>query len=358
VQVTPLGRVEGDVVFATRDVPTDSGARTELVAIPIAGGGGRVVVSYPGYGYPWLTSRLSPDGRRFAFETDRGDRVTRIAIADLIAGSLSWLNTDDTNTADAQPAWDPSGTRIAFVRGGGAASSVWVVNVDGSSLRQIAAPNGGTSYMHQWTPDGRAVAFYQGIGYDIVDITTGTRLHMDKVVSADASWRAADPRLVARGWESAAGGDLQYVFVGDGMTDTRNVLVRASAIAEFVVNPRWRPGRDEFLYEYTDSGTQPTRSELRIRTLAGTERRLAVQAGMPVWSSDGQSVAYIKGESVDLPGRGLGGSTLTVGVSAEIRAIDADGMNDRLLFRSSVPPGREFPPNWCVCNDALAIRRY
>jgi Tol biopolymer transport system component len=360
VQIAPLGNVRGDIVFGTRDASAaSSGPITELWAIPIASpSDARVVLRYPGHGTPGLSSRLSPDGRQFAFVMDRGDRVSRIAIADLVSGAFSWLKTDDSNTADAEPVWDPSGARMAFTRAApGSAAGVWVVNLDGSGLRQLVPPTQQPTYVHQWTPDGRAVAFYQGIGYDIVDVASGARVHMDKVVSADASWRRGSPSLLARGWDTASDGDLAYIFVADGASAARNVMVRASSVPEPVNDPRWRPGRDEFLYERVEAGP-PLRSELRIRSLSGSERTVAENAGMPVWTPDGSSVVYIRPETTDLPGQGEGGSTIKAIVSAEIRVVSADGGNDRVLYRSAPAPGQRLPPNWCVCNDALAVRRY
>jgi Tol biopolymer transport system component len=356
VQVAPLGSAKGDFVFATRDGSQGS----ELWAIPLTSGGAAasVVLRYPGNATPWLSSRLSPNGRRFAFEMDRGDRVRRIAIADLTTGSVSWLRTDDSNQHDTQPAWDRSGERIAFVRttqvAGQFDGSVWVVNVNGTGLRQIVPSSPAATYVHEWTADGRSVAFYQGVGYDVVDVANGSRVGMDKVVSADASWRNGLPALVAHGWDTVGSGDQQYIFVTDDAKTPRNVVVRARSTNDFLSSPRWRPGGDEFLYVYTDAGAQPRRSELRVRSLSGGERTVATEAGFPVWSPDGSSIVYVRSEEVAVPT--AGGGRATALSNAELRIVDADGRNDRLLYRPQVGPG-ESTSNWCVCNDALATRR-
>src|SRR5204863_4595677 len=122
--------------------------------------GGSALIRYPGYATPWLSGRLSPDGSHYAFELDRGDGVRRIAIANLLDGSVKWLRTDDTNTSETQPIWSPSGGRIAFVRGiGSTSASIWVIDADGSGVRRLLSLDEGSSvYMHQWTPDGRYVA--------------------------------------------------------------------------------------------------------------------------------------------------------------------------------------------------------
>ena len=206
--------------------------------------------------------------------------------------------------------------------------------------------------MHQWTPDGRYVAFYQGIGYDTVDVSTGSRVHMNNVVSADASWRLASPHLVAHAYTSVSGGDEQTIFLADDAAGVRKVLARGLSVSEFVSAPRWRPNGDEFVYAFNDYIT--ARRELRVRSLSGAERVLPVSGESATWTTDGSAIVYIRGEEVQLPWSGEGAQRALV--LAEIRVIDADGSGDRLLYSAKAENG-QLPPNWCVCNDAVATRR-
>src|SRR2546425_2541269 len=281
VETSPLGNVRGEYVFATRDVQTSSVAFGELWAIPLANGAGALsLVRYPGFASSFLSSRLSPDGTRYAFPVDRGDGKRRIVIVNLADGSMRWLRTDDTSASDAEPAWDPSGTRVAFVRseaGPEAQESLWVVSADGSGLKRLVPPAAAPVFVHQWTPDGRQVAFHRDVGYDVVDVATGVRVHMDNVLSADASWRSRPPALLAHGLASEVGSDQQSIFTADAPAGARNVLVRGTSIN----NPRWRPGADEFLYAFFDYRT--SRADLRVRSLSGGERVLPISAGSPTW---------------------------------------------------------------------------
>ena len=147
----------------------------------------------------------SPDGRRIAFSAWNGRRTKIYAVtladctverlgprADVNAGTADWssanllafdgtapggteegLYTMDANGGhvrrvtdrpDLFPKWSPEGTRIAFVRGGYAertddaspASSnrnVWVVNADGSGLRQVT--DGRWHGSADWSPNGQ-----------------------------------------------------------------------------------------------------------------------------------------------------------------------------------------------------------
>lgn len=362
VAVGSLGAVRGDVVFAARIVGDGWGVH-ELWVIPLAGGAPRVVLRYP---RTWATDAwpqryLSPDGRRYAFEVERGG-IHRIAVADLTTGAVSLVRTDDSTAHDRLPAWDPTGSRLAFVRIDGDVSArrdggLWVVGTDGSGLKRLVAGTASLTYIHQWTPDGRAVAFYQGTGYDVVDVATGARITMQSVVSADASWRAASPRLIAHG-----DGEVQTIFAADAPDGPRATVVRGASQREHVGYPRWRPGTDEFLYLRSLDG----QSELRARSLAGGERTLTTRRAIsPTWTTDGSSVVYIHSEEVALPSPSpcpTGAAVCPRGPSAalvttELRIVSADGSGDRSLFRVA-PAGDPGTPGWCVCNDGLAVRRY
>jgi hypothetical protein len=351
-----MGTARGEHVFVTRSVPSPSPIPfAELWVIPLSNGAdARALVRYPGHPTPWLPGRLSPDGTNYAFELDRGDGVRRIAVANLVRGSVKWLTTDATNASDAQAVWSPNGDQLAFVRHNATTSAgVWVIDTDGSDPRRLVSlPTGSPVYMHQWTPDGRYVAFYQGVGYDTVDIRTGARVHMDKVVSANASWRVSLPQLVAQGYASVSGGDEQSIFTADDAAGTRKVLARGSSTSEFLSQPQWRPNRDEFLYAFSDYRTE--RRELRVGSLSGAERALPVSGLSAAWTSDGSAIVYLHGVEVQLPGTGEGAQRALV--LAEIRVIEADGTGDRLLYRTAATDG-QLPPNWCVCNDAIATRR-
>lgn len=365
VEIRPFGAEKGEFVFAARIVYEPTGnplGINELWAIPTAAGAqARVVVRYPrdDIAEAWPARYLSSDGKRYAFQIDRGDGVHRIVIADVITGSLSWLRRDDSPTHDGQPVWDPTGTRIAFTRFEGGlgerrSGGIWVVNADGTGLKRMTQPPVTTApnHIYHWTPDGRWIAFSQGDGYDFVDATSAARIHMDNVISGDASWRNGWPALIASGWETVADGHLRYIFTADAPGGARSIVVSVGATSESVGNPRWRPGADEFFYARYVGG----KAEVVIRSLSGSERALPLQEiGSPAWSPDGSSIAYIGG-SVQTPILGPSGAVVNVAsASTEIRLIAADGTGDRLLFKVTAPDGK---PGWCACGDGLTIRRY
>ena len=97
----------------------------------------------------------SPDGRQFAFASDRGIG-TAIYIADSTGANAVQITHPRLGAKDYMPAWSPNGKRISFERyvPGREAYELYVVNTDGTDLRRLAGGHGfdGTP---SWSPDGR-----------------------------------------------------------------------------------------------------------------------------------------------------------------------------------------------------------
>ncbi len=118
---------------------------------------------------------FSPDGTRIVFRrvvlgAGRSATPTSnvLAIMDLASGEVVELSTTEVTLAadlawNEYPRWSPDGTRIVFYRTTYGAddkwtgSSLYVVDVDGTNLRQVATvPFAGDA---EWSPDGSTIAF-------------------------------------------------------------------------------------------------------------------------------------------------------------------------------------------------------
>jgi hypothetical protein len=156
------------VVFASRRT-----GNYELFVVSVDGTGLRQLTNHPGVdGSPaW-----SPDGRQIAFASDR-DGNAEVYVINLDGSGLTRL----TNAPgyDGEPDWSTDGRRLAFVsrRSGGAGDYfVWVMNTDGSGVRQVT--NQLYSANPSWWPDSNRILF---------DASPGSDWQLPWIVNADGS---------------------------------------------------------------------------------------------------------------------------------------------------------------------------
>jgi Tol biopolymer transport system component len=259
----PEAKANGEIFF--RVGGGDSGARWD--AVRPNGGGHRTV--FP-VGHPVHFDRISwsPDGTRMAFHNFLVGHYG-LYTADSDGRNLMQL-TD--RYGDFGASWSPDGRQIVFSRlrdpencGPGdtmsvgilCASDLFVINADGSGLRQLTR-DGPSDFDPAWSPDGSSIAF-------------------DRLIPEEGS------------------------KVGIFLTDLEG-NVHPLAIAEGGSNarPSWSPDGGQVVYEsvrFEDWGIYVVNAD------GSGERRLAgggvaAAAGItyavnPVWSPDGTRIAFV-----------------------------------------------------------------
>lgn len=141
-----------DLVFTARSRGFD-----ELHRVPLAGGPAARLFA----GSAELNASFpapSPDGRRIAYYDERDDELW---VADLATGARVNVSGNDFEL-DYMPTWSPDGARLAFASSRTGDHDVYVVNADGTGLRQLTAdPSPAThrDYAPAWSPDGSRIAF-------------------------------------------------------------------------------------------------------------------------------------------------------------------------------------------------------
>ena len=93
----------------------------------------------------------SPDGKLIAFVADE-----KIAVMDTAGANRHVLSKIPTRQID--PAWSPDGSQIVFVGGDDGMGDIYVINRDGTGLRQLTS----TPELERtpaWSPDGKSIVF-------------------------------------------------------------------------------------------------------------------------------------------------------------------------------------------------------
>ena len=152
-------------------------------------------------------------------------------------------NLTRDRASDDSPTWSPDGRRIAFLRGPGVRGQLYVVNADGSGLRnlgRIAGP--ALFYSHPvWSPDGRTIYFGR---YLISTDGSGARklpyIPLIAVWSPDGRQIAFVRKVRTRPSGPDYGNREIYVMNADGSGQRR--LTHSSA---YDAEPAWSPdGRE------------------------------------------------------------------------------------------------------------------
>ena len=255
-----------------------------------------------------LTPTAGPGDKEVAFLSDSGGHANLWVINTETKALRQITHEQDPRVALGVPVWSPDGRSIAFVysRGNpGLSFGVWLVNPDGSNLRQVANPGLGPA----WSFDGRWLYFS----------TRGTAKPSDIVmqkISADGGTAVTVRQEQLRNVIGSDGTSLYYVFerpLVDGRPEfeirvakpenaPHRVLARipASRVPIWqVVNPALSPDGQLLAQALTDG---PTTNIWTLST-SGTWRQVTDFKERPIfiarrvsWSSDGRHILAAVGE--------------------------------------------------------------
>jgi Tol biopolymer transport system component len=189
--------------------------------------------------------RWSPDGSQIAFAgltspAEPYDRAIYVVSGDGVGTARRIVIADPDVRRPTQPAWSPDGSKFAFTavdaRG---ASALYVMNVDGTDVRLVAA--GGHDPV--WSPDGTMLAFRADGRYWSAPADGGVRTALTGRMdfAGGLSWSPDSKMLVyAGGDELFTVGSGTDVFAVRADGSGRRRLLHSSTLS--YTWPLWRGG--------------------------------------------------------------------------------------------------------------------
>lgn len=281
--------------------------------LPISGGSSASLIMGNLADISYYTPAWSPDGNRIAFSSNAAGSVD-IWILELQNQSRQRLTRD--KWIDLHPSWHPDGQKIAFQSQRPHPKDpeelnweIWLINVDGSSLRQLVDQ---PAQMPSWSPTGNqlAVAIEQAGDYEIFlasfddQPTTFLQLTRNSHQDLFPTW---SPGMMQIAYQSNRSGNWDIWLTNiDQTNDAAEQLLRQSFANE--TQPRWSPNGKHLLfltdrmggYQVADaifpqSGQSPVGPQTGLDPTVRFPARLS-PSGVPVvsanWSSDGKYLIY------------------------------------------------------------------
>ena len=221
-------------------------------------GAGTALNPNPGGGYDDIGPTWSPDGTRIAFASDRdGDFDVYLMNAD--GSGVRQVTTEPRD--DRYPAWSPDGTRIAYrgYSGPKGGSEIFVMGSDGSGARPLHDTYGGDQ--PTWSPDSARIAFTRAVGSRSAE---------------DDDKADVDEEL--------------YVVAAAGGGSATNITNSPSTSDRY---PTWSPRGGSIAFRRLDSAGRELRE---IAPEGGPVTNLTGSLGpgrAPSWSPDGRSLVFV-----------------------------------------------------------------
>jgi hypothetical protein len=225
---------------------------------------------------------------------------------------------------DAEPNWSPDGTKLVAERfvDDETPPNGFIINADGSGVTFIDTRMADPA----WAPDGarvvfRTLSFPNGIAVINANGTGRTVLVADQIGNwnINPAWSPDGQKIAFARCQPAGGSNCDIYTMNPDGTSLTNITNNGQGNAR----PSWSPDAGKIAFQ---RGSSPAGIWV-MDANGGNPTQIGVGSS-PAWSPDGQQVAY----------------TLCTSSTCQLRRMNADGSNDRIVF-----PGASGPIDWQPC---------
>lgn len=280
----------------------------------------------------------SPDGRMLALvvQEGEGNRDVYVINADG-SGRVNLTGALESGSSNEfQPAWSPDGSMIAFAGERKSGSGVFIVNVDGSGMRQLYEGRGLVA-SPTWSPDGSRIAFSAqteqgGValysvsldGSEPIQLTSGAEF------SESPAWAPMGGHIAYIG--NREGAASVYVTDVEGRTDpVRLATVPLDRSDCCLGPPAWSPDGMQLAFAALHEGNW----DVYVAQVDGSGvTRVTERPGdeiSPAWSPDGSQLAFAASDKPAADGENAG--------TFEIFVVDSEGGEERQLTSGAMAAG-------------------
>ncbi len=222
----------------------------------------------------------------------------------------------DNDFADMDPLWSPDGQYISFYSNRTGTGDVFVMDQNGDNVINVSNNQDHSNYRQTWSPDSQQLTYVENIDPTNINIWTSTldgspsqKINQEQGSFSFPRWSGAGDRIAYSKYDSDT-----KIYIAD--SDGSNTVILSGVSTMF----NWSPSGDRLLYVQDGNLWTVDPYGLDAEMLYDPSNGNVFFSANPVWSSDGESIAFVVSESTE------------EGFTRALYTIGADGQGLNMLF--------------------------